>query len=273
MDEYVSLGRAGRELGVSGGDIHRAGHRRVSTEQLEQWQSSPPGWLIAARRRKRRSGQRVEATCCICRTTRLVRPQLIQGFTHLVCGPCSKAGNRPAVAHRDGMVLVAHGQVAGYFVAYTHRIATVTERESIARAIELARAATVHGLTTGTSAMQERRGPVTLVADSNDRIWITKPILRSRGWTDAAIRDFLPAPEGHKLNPHYSTAPPMPVWTPETVASAERGQMWKDWLAKSLRRRGLTLPPMATDRSDERFAAKAARVAQAIDTCQDQIPQ
>lgn len=169
------------------------------------------------------------------------------------------------------MVLVAHGQVAGFFVAYTHRIATVTERESIARAIELARAATVHGLTTGSGAAQERSGRARYVADSNDRIWITKPILRSRGWTDAAIRDFLPAPEGHKLNPHYSTAPPLPVWTPKTVAAAESSYMWKDWLAKSLHRRGLTSPPAATDRSDERFAAKAARAAQAINACGEKI--
>jgi hypothetical protein len=273
MDDYVSLGRAGRELGVSGGDIRRAGHRRVSTEQLDHWQSLPPKWLIAARRRKHRSAQRVEAMCCICQTTRLVRPDLIQGSTHLVCGPCTKAGSRPPVVHRDGMVLVAHGQVAGFFVAYTHRIAAVAKRESIARAIELARTATVHGLTAGASPVRERRSAVRFVADSNDRIWITKPILRSRGWTDAAIRDFLPAPEGHKRNPHYSTAPPMAVWTPETVASAESSQMWKDWLAKSLRQRGLTLPPAATGLGDERFAAKVVRAAAAIAACQERTTQ
>jgi hypothetical protein len=271
MGDYVSLGRAGRELGVSGGDIRPAGHRRVSTDQLEEWQSSPPGWLIAARRPKRRSAERVEAMCCICQTTRLVRPQLIQGITQLVCGPCHKAGNRPPVAHRDGMVLEVHGQVAGFFVGYTHRIATFTERESIARAIELARAAKIHTLTTGSSVARERSDPVRFAADSDDRIWITKPILRSRGWTDAAIRDFLPAPEGHKLNPHYSTAPPMPVWTPETVAEAEGNQMWKDWLAKSLRRRGPTNPPTATDRSNERFASKAARAAAAINACRNRV--
>ena len=55
MSERVSLGEAGRHLGVSGGDIRRAGHAHVSSAQVEEWVSNPPQWLAAARARKQRS--------------------------------------------------------------------------------------------------------------------------------------------------------------------------------------------------------------------------
>jgi hypothetical protein len=82
----------------------------------------------------------VEVSCCACGTVRQVRPRLVRGYTHLVCGPCDKAGKRPDVPGRPGMVLVHEFNVAGFFNGYTYRIATAEERASIARAAALARA-------------------------------------------------------------------------------------------------------------------------------------
>jgi hypothetical protein len=107
-------------------------------------------WLIKAQARNRRPARkaagrpgahRVGVSCCVCGTVRQVRPSLVKGYTHLVCGPCSKAGRRPDVPGRAGMVLVRTFGVAGFFDGYTHRIATAGERASIDRAAALARAA------------------------------------------------------------------------------------------------------------------------------------
>jgi hypothetical protein len=42
MGERVSPGAAGQRLGVSGGDIHRAGYTKVTTDRLEAWEHQPP---------------------------------------------------------------------------------------------------------------------------------------------------------------------------------------------------------------------------------------
>jgi hypothetical protein len=142
MSERVSLGVAGQWLGVSGGDIRRAGYTTVTAGQLEAWEHEPPAWLRNARARRRRPGpRRVEVSCCVCGTVRQARPSLVQDFTHLVCGRCSRSGKRPAVPSRPGMVLVRTFSVAGYFDGYVHRIATAEERASVSRAAALARAA------------------------------------------------------------------------------------------------------------------------------------
>jgi hypothetical protein len=149
MSERVSLGAAGKRLGVSGGDIRRAGYATVTAPRLDTWEHEPPEWLRKARERKRRSARKtegrpgahlVEVSCCACGTVRQVRPSLVRGYTHLVCGPCGKAGRRPDVPGRPGMVLVHEVSVAGFFDGYTCRIATAEERASIARAAALARA-------------------------------------------------------------------------------------------------------------------------------------
>ncbi len=150
MSERVSSGAAGKQLGVSGGDLRRAGYTKVTTALLEAWEHEPPAWLRKAQARKRRSARqaggrpgahRIEVSCCVCGTVRQVRPSLVKGYTHLVCGPCGKAGKRPDVPSRPGMVLVHTFNVAGPFDGYTYRIATAEERASIARAAALARAA------------------------------------------------------------------------------------------------------------------------------------
>ena len=145
MSERVSLGAAGQRLGVSGGDIHRAGYAKVTAGRLEAWEHQPPAWLRKARARKRRPGpRRVEVSCCVCGSVREVRPSLVEDYTHLVCGRCSWSGKRPGVPSRPGMILVRTLDVAGYFDGYVHRIATAEERASVHRAAALARAALVN---------------------------------------------------------------------------------------------------------------------------------
>lgn len=89
-----------------------------------------------------RKAHRVEVSCCACGVTREVRPSLVAGYTHLVCGPCRKRGARPRarpnVPQRPGMVVVHTVNVAGYFDGYTHRIATPEQRASLVRASALA---------------------------------------------------------------------------------------------------------------------------------------
>ena len=150
MNERVSLGAAGKQRGVGGGDIRRAGYTKVATARPGAWEHEPPVWLHKVQARKRRSagraggrpgGHRIEVSCCVCGTVHQVRPSLVQGYTHLVCGPCSKVGKRPDVPSRPGMVLVHMFNVAGFFDGYTYRIAAAEELASIARAAALAWAA------------------------------------------------------------------------------------------------------------------------------------
>jgi hypothetical protein len=142
MSERVGLGAAGQRLGVSGGDIRRAGYTRVTAGRLEAWEREPPVWLREARERKRQPGpRRAGVWCCVCGTVREVRPSLVEDYAHLVCGSCSRSGKRPEFPSRPGMIVVRTFNVAGYFDGYVHRIAAAAERASVHRAAALARAA------------------------------------------------------------------------------------------------------------------------------------
>ncbi|MEU6246748.1 hypothetical protein [Glycomyces sp. NPDC047010] len=95
-------------------------------------------------------------------------------------------------------------------------------------------------------------------------VWLTKPMLRSRGWTEAAIRDFLPKPEALKPNPRFAVSgAPMPVWRPATVAKAESDPKWRAWLERSLNRRQTTLADLA-DTPDLEFRTRIELADQAI---------
>jgi hypothetical protein len=142
MSERVSLGAAGQRLGVSGGDIRRAGYAKVTAGRLEAGEGEPAAWPGKARARRRGRGpRRVEVSCCACGTVREVRPSLVEDYTHLVCGSCSRSGKRPEFPSRPGMIVVRTFNVAGYFDGYVYRIAAAGERASVHRAAALARAA------------------------------------------------------------------------------------------------------------------------------------
>ena len=55
MSERVSLGTAGKRLGVSGGDVRRAGYTKVTAARLDACEHEPALWLRKAQARKRRS--------------------------------------------------------------------------------------------------------------------------------------------------------------------------------------------------------------------------
>jgi hypothetical protein len=141
MSERMRAGAAGQRLGVNGGDIRRAGYAKVTAGLLEAWEHEPPAWLRRARARKRRPGRRrAGVCCCVCGAGREVRSSLVQGCTHLVCGPCGRSGKQPEVPGRSGMILVRTFNVAGYFDGYVYRIASAQERASVRWAAALARA-------------------------------------------------------------------------------------------------------------------------------------
>lgn len=93
-------------------------------------------------------------------------------------------------------------------------------------------------------------------------VWITRPILEARGWTDTAIREFLPEPERHRENPHPEARCPIPLWR----AEAESDPVWQHWLRQSLARRNLNLDDLLDATNDRVFLQRARKAAAAIDT-------
>ncbi|MEU6861441.1 hypothetical protein AB0B28_21510 [Glycomyces sp. NPDC046736] len=109
---------------------------------------------------------------------------------------------------------------------------------------------------------RETRPPSKPAARAPSTVWITRPILHARGWTDDAIRKHLPAPERTRPNPHHRRYKPMPLWRAETVARAESTKAWQTWLNESLsRRRNMSGP---NPRKDPDFPRRAAKAANAI---------
>jgi hypothetical protein len=96
-------------------------------------------------------------------------------------------------------------------------------------------------------------------------VWVTRPILKTRGWTDTAIREFLPEPEKTMGHPHREARRPMPLWRAQTVAKAESDPEWQHWLRQSLNRRRLTLEDLLDTTNDRAFLQRARRAATAID--------
>jgi hypothetical protein len=98
-------------------------------------------------------------------------------------------------------------------------------------------------------------------------VWITRPILQTRGWTDTAIRAFLPAPERFLWNPHTHVGRPMPLWRAATVASAESTAEFEQWLRRSLTRRRLSRDDLTDAIVGAGFRQRVERAAAAIDAC------
>ncbi|MEW1700748.1 hypothetical protein [Streptomyces sp. NPDC091278] len=117
-------------------------------------------------------------------------------------------------------------------------------------------------------APEERPVPTAAPAPRGPRpvYWVSVPMLRARGWTDASIRSFLPAPEHTRANPHFSSAgAPQALWSPRTVGRAEAEPEWRVWLEGSLARRRTTLAALAFPDADDVFLDKLQRVQDAID--------
>lgn len=100
-------------------------------------------------------------------------------------------------------------------------------------------------------------------------VWITKPILKTRGWTEAAIREFLPRPEKHYSNPHVKGRSPMPLWSARTVGRVEATDDWQLWLAQSLVRRGITLRHLTESIRDNGFRHRFETAHRAITAYQE----
>lgn len=67
--------------------------------------------------------------------------------------------------------------------------------------------------------------------------YIYRSTLKSRGWTDGAIKKFLGEPDLEKPNPHYRSGPPSSLYLRERAETVEQSDQFKEWYQKSLSRR------------------------------------
>jgi hypothetical protein len=70
-----------------------------------------------------------------------------------------------------------------------------------------------------------------------EKEWISLAGLRARGWTPKLIERFLGPPERTAPNPHYRSAPPMRLWSLETVLKAQQDPAFQEALVQAQRRR------------------------------------
>ncbi len=120
----LTLGAAGLKLGVSGGDLRRAGFRRVSQSQLEAWQASPPAWQEKCRARKERNAQRaaskIPVLCSLCGVhhLRTLRVATRAAGYLLVCSVCERRGLRPELATKSNFMWTHELNLAGGFAGW-----------------------------------------------------------------------------------------------------------------------------------------------------------
>ena len=120
----LSLGAAGRELGVSGGDLRRAGYRHVNEEQLAAWRDFPPTWLAKCWARKagnaRRATTKVALSCSLCGANKLRRPSLARNSVGyiLVCSACGRRGLRPELVTKSSVTWTYQFNLAGAFTGW-----------------------------------------------------------------------------------------------------------------------------------------------------------
>ena len=61
------------------------------------------------------------------------------------------------------------------------------------------------------------------------KLLFSVPELRGRGWTDLAIKKFLPEPDDTRPNPRYRWAgAPMKFYPISRVAAIEQSASWQD---------------------------------------------
>jgi hypothetical protein len=87
--------------------------------------------------------------------------------------------------------------------------------------------------------------------------------LKARGWTDAAIRTFLGAPDLVCDNPHYRSAAPMRLYALARVEAVEASPAWQDTQGARTARKAAAQRATATKRQAllEAIAAWDLRVA------------
>lgn len=66
---------------------------------------------------------------------------------------------------------------------------------------------------------------------------ITLSTLKSRGWTDGAVRKHLGEPDLLTKNPNYASGPPMKLYLLDRVEKVEASEAWREWHEKSQARR------------------------------------
>lgn len=273
QDQRANVGEIRKALGggcdwVTRNVLKRAGNRLPTRGQIATWAENPPAWFLREKQKRvKREADKVVITCPGCDFTIRVRSEAARERKHwegLYCGR-SACGWKPQ--HAEGMLLTTCFNAVGSFSGWKHTFPTAEEAAAVQRARELAVLGAAQAAVHPAAPKKKAPSPVRFVQNTKDHMWITKPVLKARGWTDAGIRDFLPDPERHKKNPHYSSAgAPMPVWSPATVAKAEARPEWKAWLEKSLKRRRTTLAALSFPSDTEgRFAEKLDAAQAAID--------
>jgi hypothetical protein len=55
------------------------------------------------------------------------------------------------------------------------------------------------------------------------------PELKERGWTDTAIKRFLPTPDDTRVDPHHKSAPPMKPYLTTRVKRTESTNRFQEW--------------------------------------------
>src|SRR5262245_26466276 len=83
-----------------------------------------------------------------------------------------------------------------------------------------------------------------------DRLF-SVPQLKDRGWTDAAVKRFMPKEDDTRDNPIYSYAgAPMRFYLIRRVKRIERTKAWLEWREKSSTRRVAATQAVATKTAD-----------------------
>jgi len=71
--------------------------------------------------------------------------------------------------------------------------------------------------------------------------------LKERGWTETAIKRFLPAPDDTRPNPHYSRAgAPMKFWLKSRIHRIEKTKRFLAWQAKTEKRKAAARSAVTT---------------------------
>lgn len=72
-----------------------------------------------------------------------------------------------------------------------------------------------------------------LVKNVKREEFITKTILKERGWNDFLINKYLKKPDKEVINPHYKCAPPMKLYLLKKVKLKEKNKGFIDYIEKN----------------------------------------